>query len=416
MDVDGICVQSHACLCSDTKHLTELLISSSDAGGLSKVCPACSWRGPHQSLWIWLSSLLHPATSCCLLLDFHPWTSRWGGFVCWCSLALLALPPISSSLSICGLCLSSSVLGSLRVFECIAPPPTTKRTLNCSATLGTSVSLYWVLPLKLLSFFVISLAWVELAPLLLPTTPLWWSRRSLILGLQGLLLSAALHYLVLDSRHVARSRPLLRGVLEATFHRLADFVGLSLQVETEFNVPGRLVSGQRQSKRGGFTHQTGPQLWICVLATTLWLVLLGWLGPLSSGPQLPTGGLLDHCKAVHLSVIPSFQNWRQRSTLLEPVRRSSFLRPKRRNGVHGDVGWCCQFGQPGCGLSGVGALRAFAPGRPRGGWRDGGRSFGSYEATSGPLFTAKSDEQISAPAALKVSLASTSFSSEPWIP
>ena len=26
----------------DTKHLTELLISSSDAGGLSKVCSACS--------------------------------------------------------------------------------------------------------------------------------------------------------------------------------------------------------------------------------------------------------------------------------------------------------------------------------------------------------------------------------------
>ena len=31
------------------------------------------------------------------------------------------------------------------------------------------------------------------------------------------------------------------------------------------------------------------QLWICVLATTLWLVLLGCLDPLSSGPLLPTG-------------------------------------------------------------------------------------------------------------------------------
>ena len=151
------------------------------------------------------------------------------------------------------------------------------------------MSLYLVLLLKLLSFFVISLAWVEPAPQLLPTTPLWWSRRNLILGLQGLLLSAALHYLVLDLKHGVRLRPLLRGALEAIFLKLADFVGLSLQVGTEFNVPGQPVSGQKQSRRGGFTRQTGPQLWICALATTLWLVLLGCLDPLSSGLLLPTG-------------------------------------------------------------------------------------------------------------------------------
>ena len=319
---------------------------------------------------------MHSAFHCCHLFDLPPWGSYRHCYLGCCSLDFLGIPSSYLLLLTCGSCSFFQVLGPLRVLECSAIPSTATRTLSWCATFVIFGLLLWGPLPKLQSSFSTLLVWVVLHHLLLLTAPLWWFQTRL---------RDLLTYLLQlpDLRPELRLRPLSSRALEPFCPCQGSSVDLPLQEERDWSVPGKLVSGQRQSRCSGFVLRTVLLLWICAQGFTLWSRQKELRGLPFSGQPILTGEPSALWKEARQSAIPSLQRLRQRSTWLVPARKTLFLRPKRSNGFYGDFGWRGGLGECGAGFRNFGAIHPLSRGRSRGGWRDRSHCFGGYEATSG---------------------------------